>query len=1118
MSEILTFDTYEFEDDPYHVFIQFDPTDACLTVTKSATAVAAGEDIFICPALHIPSLGAIGIDIATIRKVIIDFETDDASIYTIAEKAFINCTNLEEIELPEQISFGLEAFNFQSNTKFKTVVYNGTIQTWCDRVTYYIDPEAEETEAQTLARLNSYLINNTSPLARAQTFYLKEVDAEENITLTEVSSLDLREISFEDNTIPAFAFAFFPNVTELILPTDLEVVSFGAFYGCPCLRTVELPRTTTFVDSYAFAKCSNLSKAFICKGAIQLDRDVFAQCSADLKIYIEGNKADFLQMSTENAWDAWWLDTSLMSAAEFYNRLIFRPYKYFGCTSQTLTCSGGLYWQQDFDNNISIVGFDADILYREPEFADNGALITLNSWEEFESKVSGAYSDIIEYLLVVKIPEQINSYNVTTIKSHAFTDCHKASIIEIPRYLSNIEDFAFYRCGNIKSYRVSKDNLRYSTVELTSAVSLIDNLTHSYLVDTNTNAIVRFCTGYPDSLVAIDLSSHNIIKAGAFESSLDLQTIVFKINYNIAPVANPTKNICFEEDAFYDCTKLKAVVLSKASGQNVTGVDKSVWYCWLQIFFANPQANPLYYAKHIYHDKISKDKKIWLTAKDNTTDTAYIEEELEIDVNIPNFAFYNCKNLAAIILENATETSLEIGKFAFTGCSYLNTLTLPNALLEIGESAFQDCCRLSTITYSGTFTTWCASSFENEFSNPLYYDINHTYTNITLPGDEKQVYQYQLRYKKKLDAGWFDYFEDEANGTWINTVTEVVPLAAQIPDCTFMNGSFSSFSGLFTSSNITSSDTALSFSTSSEIPGITIGAHAFENAKFLSDNSLSLVIGDNIHLGTAAFKGIAIPNIKITGENVRIGDYAFAETTLAASGALEITSANVILEDNCFYRANFAEVTTPARFLPQIDLSRCKKLTIILDDTYFTSTMFHSVPMLEQVTFKITSTSTNINLTQTLGVVDSDSFKYCPNLEKLEIVDNTVASGATGEYFTESNCIIHKYTKDDIDYNELVTGANFNYTNTAAENTLLSDIQAINLIIQEDAFAGRTFTSHETIGYSTNANCDIWRKAAAEKLFKLPDNTYSISKDIFKNTKLRYINTIDDTIIYDTES
>jgi hypothetical protein len=180
--------------------------------------------------------------------------------------------------------------------------------------------------------------------------------------------------------------------------------------------------------------------------------------------------------------------------------------------------------------------------------------------------------------------------------------------------------------------------------------------------------------------------------------------------------------------------------------------------------------------------------------------------------------------------------------------------------------------------------------------------------------------------------------------------------------------------------------------------------------------------------------------------------------------------------------------------------------------------MFHSVPMLEQVTFKIMSTSTNINLTQTLGVVDSDSFKYCPNLEKLEILDDTVASGATGEYFTESNCIIHKYTKDDIEYNELVTGANFNYTNTAEANTLLSDIQATNLIIQEDAFAGRTFTSHETIGYSTNANCDIWRKEAAAALFKLPDHTYSISKDIFKNTKLRYINPTDDTVIYDTEN
>lgn len=61
---------------------------------------------------------------------------------------------------------------------------------------------------------------------------------------------------------------------------------------------------------------------------------------------------------------------------------------------------------------------------------------------------------------------------------------------------------------------------------------------------------------------------------------------------------------------------------------------------------------------------------------------------------VGQFAFYECSNLAEIVLPNSITA---IGEYAFSGCRTLTTLQLPHSLLSIDEGTFSDCPSLTSV-------------------------------------------------------------------------------------------------------------------------------------------------------------------------------------------------------------------------------------------------------------------------------------------------------------------------------------------------------------------------------------------------------------------------------------
>lgn len=82
--------------------------------------------------------------------------------------------------------------------------------------------------------------------------------------------------------------------------------------------------------------------------------------------------------------------------------------------------------------------------------------------------------------------------------------------------------------------------------------------------------------------------------------------------------------------------------------------------------------------KGVYEDNLSLEKVI-----------------IEADIKeIPNMAFYICRNLKEIQLNNGLE---KIGDFAFYGCKSLKEISFPSSLEAIGAYSFRECDVLSKV-------------------------------------------------------------------------------------------------------------------------------------------------------------------------------------------------------------------------------------------------------------------------------------------------------------------------------------------------------------------------------------------------------------------------------------
>ena len=700
------------------------------------------------------------------------------NITAIESCAFESCTSLEQIIVPVGVRAVADGA-FGNCPQLKTVYFGGTYSDWSS-----IGIDNDGGENNSFINATRYFYTATKPEAAGR-YWHYGTDGE--LAIWDVSHLITEGLAFgfdfDGYNINGYsgtsATVFIPSYNSNDLP--FVKISDSAFDGNKIIETVILSENMKTIGAWAFYNCPNLRTVFIPRSIESVGEGAFAGTELEHVYYL----------GTEEEWAALALDEAFVGLPE--------TTVYFYSAAEPMT--DGNYWYYDEDGNA--LDWSAPIKLDGLTFVLSKGAYILTASDYY-----GSYAPKTELV----IPSQINGKPVVAIGDMAFLETNLQSIT-VPDSVKRIGREAFANSSALRTLKLP------STIEYLGSEALdnspgitFNSFGNAYYFgnDENPNLIFYKVKATTVSSVEI-LDGTRIIAPGAMAHCSNISDITVPDSVvsigagafsesSLASIKLGSGILSVDDSAFFSCHSLTSIILPDSVesignqafaycselesiyiGKNLGSIGYAQFYSsynlntiyyngtvedWSKIIIGRENTELSKITRYYYSEaapttpgtfwhyvdgeitewkeyippteglvfKPSEDGMSYSVTDYNGTDTKVFIPSIYNGLpvtSIGNSAFYDCASLTSVTIPDSV-TSIDscafqnctnltsvtignnvtsIGNYAFLGCAGITRVTIPDSVTSIGDYAFCGCNSLTSVTIPDSVTIIAEGAF-----------------------------------------------------------------------------------------------------------------------------------------------------------------------------------------------------------------------------------------------------------------------------------------------------------------------------------------------------------------------------------------------------------------------
>ena len=501
------------------------------------------------------------------------------------------------------------------------------------------------------------------------------------------------------------AFLACSGLTSITIPNSITCIADGVFCGCTGLKSITIPESVKSIGSEAFSECTELRNITIGNSVTHIGAEAFYGCEQLKEIIL----ADGLTSIGNNAFNNCTALESIIIPSSVTN------VESFGCCNNLkllVNLSNVKILSEGIPSDAKIIEIPNGYIEGDYIFANIDGKATLCAYVGDATKI--------------ELPQECKSGSYA-IAAAAFRGAPYLQSVTIPSSVTNIDNYAFAGCNNLKEIiSFSKTPVNSSAYVIYAPNGYIEN---GY-VFADINGTTTLC-GYIGNDTRVDLPQE--CKSGSYA----IAAYAFTGNSSIQSITIPNSVTAIGKDAFAGCNGLKEVI-----NFSTIPVESSI-----SSYIVNaPKGN-------IEGDYIFADIDSTATLCGyigNATKIELPQQYKNSNYAIATGAFKNKLSIQNITIPNSVTA---IGKNAFAGCSGLKevinfsavpvensiagyVVNAPNGKFE-GDYIFADID--STATLCGYIGNMAKLELPQQYKNCNYaiaagaFKNNSSIQSITIP-------------------------------------------------------------------------------------------------------------------------------------------------------------------------------------------------------------------------------------------------------------------------------------------------------------------------------------------------------------------------------------------------